>query len=175
MQSPLGFVKQVTEGLFLCVLWPIFQFYYYQKTETSPCITNLQQNVTVTATKSANIEFIAGVMAGCHSSGISISNTPVQAFAWSWFLLPQGRQCSCACGCLATEILQWGWFFWAFGLSQYFAKEKKIREKNVRKWSWKNISKNLRYFCGPHAELWALILQPGPLISTPGQCGNPKT
>lgn len=38
MRRPSSFAKRVMEELFFCVLRPIFQVYYYQRTETSPCL-----------------------------------------------------------------------------------------------------------------------------------------
>lgn len=38
----------------------IFQVYYYQRTEDSPCITNLQRNIMAAVTKNTNTKFIAG-------------------------------------------------------------------------------------------------------------------
>lgn len=60
-EKSLRFCKAGNGRGFLCVLWPIFQVCYYQRTETSPCITNLQQNVVATTTKNTNTKFIAGV------------------------------------------------------------------------------------------------------------------
>lgn len=61
-ERSLRFCKAGNGRAFLCGLWPMFQAYYYQRTETSPCITtNLQQNVMATTTENTNIKFTVGV------------------------------------------------------------------------------------------------------------------
>lgn len=119
-EKSLRFCEAGNGRAFLCVLWPMLQVYYYQRTETSPCITNIQQNVMATITENTNTKFIAGVEK-CRSSGISNSTMPSRPLPGTGFHCLRGgnavvlvyvrRQRSCSeVGCsehlISASVLQ---------------------------------------------------------------------